>query len=226
MIVQPPNAVVADTGWSLDSLALDVRVAPDAPLGTRLLVAGSAVLRAPATQSIGPTLLVAAGAMTFDTLVVAAGAFASWGGNWYPWPAAAPDADPSLVAAPYVVTRSRVGTTDVATHLMPRQASKAALFAAAIPPMVDVLARAYGPYPFDTFGIAAVPASVAPPGMVGRSEQGYFLAHEHALDDDTVNVALFAHELAHMWWPNLVDSKPPGDDMAVIWRWKAIPGRP
>jgi hypothetical protein len=28
-----------------------------------------------------------------------------------------------------------------------------------------------------------------------------------------VDLPFFAHELAHMWWPNLVDSRPPGDDM-------------
>ncbi|AHG93640.1 Peptidase M23 (plasmid) [Gemmatirosa kalamazoonensis] len=295
------------TGWSLDTLHLDVRVAPDAARGRRLVVAGRATLRAPATGSTGPTLVVAPGAIAFDTIDVdgatvtyspardsahvrltvpaqagaplvarfrvaprddrvgrgvavgAEGAFASWGANWYPWPAAAADADPdlaapgtlrlsipvawhalsngrlvdsttvgaerverwasdravawSMTAAAYVVERRRVGTTDVAAYVMPRQRARIAAFAAAIPPMVAVLARAYGPYPFATFAIAAMPASIAPPGIVGRSEQGWFFAHEHALDGDSVPVALFAHELAHMWWPNLVDSRPPGDDM-------------
>jgi hypothetical protein len=96
---------------------------------------------------------------------------------------------------------------------MPRQASKAAAFAAAIPPMVRVLEQAYGPYPFETFGLAAIPAGIAPPGIGGRSEHGYFLTHEHALDADSVDVPVFAHELAHMWWANTVISDPPGDDM-------------
>lgn len=79
--------------------------------------------------------------------------------------------------------------------------------------MVRVLARRFGPYPFDTFGIAELPGAVAPPGFGGRSEQSYFIAHTDALDGPGVNTALFAHELAHMWLPNLVDSQPPGDDM-------------
>jgi hypothetical protein len=111
------------------------------------------------------------------------------------------------------VTRHRVDSTDVAIHLMPRQAAKAAAFATAIPPMVRTLERAYGPYPFATFGLAAIPAEIAPPGIGGRSEMGYFLTHEHALDADTVDVPIFAHELAHMWWANTVFSDPPGDDM-------------
>jgi hypothetical protein len=292
-------------GWALDTLYLDVRVAPDAPPGARFVVAGAAVLRAPASASRGPLLVVAPG-VAFDSLAVNGatitlnaardsarvwlatpsagtsvvarfrvaprtdrvarsiavgdgGALASWGGNWYPWPASAPGEDPdlvapgtlratvpaawhslangrlvdslvtgttrterwasarpvawSMIAAPYVVARRRVGSVDVATYVMPRQGARSAEFARAVPPMVDVLARAYGPYPFETFAVAAIPASIAPPGIVGRSEQGYFLAHEHALDGDSVPVALFAHELAHMWWPNLVDSRPPGDDM-------------
>ena len=119
----------------------------------------------------------------------------------------------SFIAAPYHVTRHRVDSTDVAIHLMPRQAAKAPAFAAAIPPMVRTLERAYGPYPFATFGLAAIPAGIAPPGIGGRSEMGYFLTHEHALDVDTVDVPIFAHELAHMWWANTVFSDPPGDDM-------------
>jgi hypothetical protein len=119
----------------------------------------------------------------------------------------------SFIAAPYHVTRHRVDTTDVAVHLMPRQAKKAAEFARAIPGMVRTLERAYGAYPFATFGIAGIPAGIAPPGIGGRSEMGYFLTHEHALDADTVDVPIFAHELAHMWWANTVLSDPPGDDM-------------
>jgi hypothetical protein len=119
----------------------------------------------------------------------------------------------SFIAAPYHVTRHRVGATDVAVYLMPRQAAKAAAFARAIPGMVGTLEHAYGPYPFTTFGVAAIPAGIAPPGIGGRSEMGYFLTHEHALDSDTVDVPIFAHELAHMWWGNTVVSDPPGDDM-------------
>jgi hypothetical protein len=119
----------------------------------------------------------------------------------------------SFIAADYNVSRRHVGKTDVALYLMPRQAAKATAFAAAIPPMVRTLEQKYGAYPFATFGLAAIPAGIAPPGIGGRSEQGYFLAHEHALDGDTVDVALFAHELAHMWWGNTVLSDPPGDDM-------------
>jgi hypothetical protein len=201
--------------------------------------------------------LVARGGRAFA--VDTAGAFASYGGNWYPRPAVPAGGDPdpaaagrirltvpaawrtlssgrmvdsasaagrrtetwesrreiarSFIAAPFRPGRQRVGGIDVGAYLLPSHAGRAPTYAAAIARAVEVLQRAYGPYPFETFGIAELPASLAPPGFGGRSEPGYFVAHTHALDADSVDVAFFAHELAHMWWPNLVDSRPPGDDM-------------
>jgi hypothetical protein len=201
--------------------------------------------------------LVARGGRAFA--VDTAGAFASYFGNWYPWPAAAAGGDPdpaaagrvritvpaawrtlssgrmtdsasaagrrtetwesrreiarSFVAAPFRPGRQRAGGIDVGAYLLPAHAARAPEYAAAVARAVEVLQRAYGPYPFETFGIAELPASLAPPGFGGRSEPGYFIAHTHALDGDGVDLPFFAHELAHMWWPNLVDSRPPGDDM-------------
>ncbi|MDQ3951056.1 MAG: hypothetical protein M3282_12035 [Gemmatimonadota bacterium] len=118
----------------------------------------------------------------------------------------------SFVAAEFVPTWTIVGGAPVAVYLLPRHAARREEFARAIPPMVSVLARYFGAYPFGGFGIAELPSDVAPPGFGGRSEPGYFIAHTDALEGP-LNVALFAHELAHMWFPNSVDSRPPGDDM-------------
>jgi CubicO group peptidase (beta-lactamase class C family) len=187
------------------------------------------------------------------------GAFASWGGLWYPAPAWDRNAQPqrfapgttrltlpaawhalstgrlieskatastrtetwatrekvgrSFICAAYVASRQKIGNTEVGVYLLREHADKARMYAAAVPPMVRILENHFGPYPFETFGIAEVPAELAPPGFVGRSEPGYFIAHQHAFDGDEVDVALFAHELTHMWLPNYVESVPPGDDM-------------
>jgi Peptidase family M1 domain len=117
----------------------------------------------------------------------------------------------SFIAGPYVVSWHRVDRTSVGVFLLPHHADRAREYAAAVPPMVRILAQRFGPYPFETFGIAAVPRSLAPPGFVGRSEQGYFVAHTDALDGPAVS-AVFAHELAHMWFGNAVVARP-GDDM-------------
>jgi hypothetical protein len=119
----------------------------------------------------------------------------------------------SLIAGRYEVRWHPVGETPVGTYLLQRHADRSDEYAAAIPRFVRILEGRFGPYPFESFAIAELPRSLAPPGFGGRSEQGYFIAHTDALEGPGVNVALFAHELAHMWFPNLVDSRPPGDDM-------------
>lgn len=119
----------------------------------------------------------------------------------------------SFIAAEFVPAWTSVGSARVAVYLLPRHADRMREYAAAIPRMVEQLSRYFGPYPFATFGIAELPRAVAPPGFVGRSEPGYFIAHTDALDGPGVNVPVFAHELTHMWFPNAVDSRPPGDDM-------------
>lgn len=117
----------------------------------------------------------------------------------------------SVVAAEFVPASVPVDGAMVRVYLLPRHAARARELGEAIPRMVAVLSRYFGPYPFDAFGIAELPREVAPPGFGGRSEPGYFIAHTDALEGPVV--ALFAHELAHMWFPNAVDSRPPGDDM-------------
>jgi hypothetical protein len=119
----------------------------------------------------------------------------------------------SFIAGPYEVHWHHVEQTAVGTYLLPRHAARSGEYAAAIPRFVRILEDRFGPYPFESFAIAELPRSLAPPGFGGRSEQGYFIAHTDALEGPGTNVALFAHELAHMWFPNLVDSRPPGDDM-------------
>ncbi|HET7463750.1 MAG TPA: hypothetical protein VFJ82_21020, partial [Longimicrobium sp.] len=229
----------------------------DARDTARIVLASPVAAGAEVTVRYRARSLVARGGRGFA--VVPDGAFAAYGGNWYPWPAARPGADPdvaasgrvrltvpsewrtlsvgrladsaaaggartetwlsrreiarSWVAAPFRGERQRVGAIDVGVYLLPGHAGRSRELAATIARAVEVLQRAYGPYPFETFGVAEMPADLPPPGNVGRSEPGYFTVHTHALDSPDVAAGTFAHELAHMWFPNLVDSRPPGDDM-------------
>ncbi|MFN2604369.1 MAG: hypothetical protein ABR582_16640 [Gemmatimonadaceae bacterium] len=128
------------------------------------------------------------------------------------WRAVRPTAR-SFVAAPFIPRWVRVGNATVGVYLLPRHANRADEYAQVIPKMVEVLSSYFGPYPFASFGIAELPRSVAPPGFGGRSEPNYFIAHTDAFLAPGVNVPVFAHELTHMWFPNAVDSRPPGDDM-------------
>jgi hypothetical protein len=119
----------------------------------------------------------------------------------------------SVVAAPFSTRLSHWIATPVTVGLLPRHVDRADVYAEAIPRMVEVLETLFGPYPFESFGVAEVPHAVAPPGFAGRAEAGYFVAHTDALAVPGVNVQVFAHELVHMWFPLTVDSRPPGDDM-------------
>lgn len=119
----------------------------------------------------------------------------------------------SFIAAEFVPAWIRVDSSLVAVYLLSRHAHRMQEYATAIPRMVRTLSSFFGPYPFSTFGIAELPREVSPPGFGGRSEPGYFVAHTDALEGEGINVSLFAHELTHMWFPNAVDSRPPGDDM-------------
>jgi aminopeptidase N len=119
----------------------------------------------------------------------------------------------SFVAAEFVPAWMRVDSSLVAVYVLSRHAHRIQEYGAAIPRMVRTLSSFFGPYPFATFGIAELPREVSPPGFGGRSEPGYFVAHTDALEGEGINVSLFAHELTHMWFPNAVDSRPPGDDM-------------
>ena len=119
----------------------------------------------------------------------------------------------SFIAAEFAPGWIRVDSSLVAVYLLSRHAHRMQEYATAIPRMVRTLSSFFGPYPFSTFGIAELPREVSPPGFGGRSEPGYFVAHTDALEGEGINVSLFAHELTHMWFPNAVDSRPPGDDM-------------
>ena len=119
----------------------------------------------------------------------------------------------SVVAAPFITRVSHQGATPVTVGLLPRHVDRAEAYAEAVPRMVQVLETLFGPYPFEGFGVAEIPHAVAPPGFAGRAEAGYFVAHTDALAVPGVNVPVFAHELVHMWFPLIVDSRPPGDDM-------------
>ncbi|HEU4562644.1 MAG TPA: serine hydrolase [Longimicrobium sp.] len=229
----------------------------DAKDTARIILSAPAAADDEVTVRYRARTLVARGGRGFA--VVPSGAFASYGANWYPWPAADSGAVPdqaasgrvrltvpaawrtlstgrlvdstavdglrtetwesrreiarSFVTAAFQGQFQRVGATEVGVYLLPEHAGRSRELAAGVARAVEVLQRAYGPYPFETFAVAEMPADLPPPLSVGRSEPGFFTIHTHALDGGDGVKSHLAHELAHMWFPNLVDSRPPGDDM-------------
>jgi len=70
--------------------------------------------------------------------------------------------------------------------------------------------RRMGPYPYPSYAIAEVPRRAVK--WYASSEQGFIMARSDAFEYGA-NLPLFAHEMAHGWWGNLVNSEGPGSDL-------------
>ncbi|TDJ54479.1 MAG: hypothetical protein E2O40_07320 [Planctomycetota bacterium] len=73
---------------------------------------------------------------------------------------------------------------------------------------VRVMAERFGPYPYQQFSIAEVPAWVD--GFGASSEQGFIMTRPGFLAVPGGNLPLFAHEAAHGWFGNLVGTSGRG----------------
>lgn len=79
-----------------------------------------------------------------------------------------------------------------------------------------LLQRVFGTYPFGEFAIVEVPTAPAQSAQfLGLSQQGFFLARSDMLARETVDVAYFAHELGHQWFPYLVTHEGEGSDLMM-----------
>ena len=109
-------------------------------------------------------------------------------------------------------TKDDLGRAFIATAFQVRPGRKVATYFAVDDPVkaaaytdwgeqvIQTLSARFGPFPFTDYAIAAIPASLAPPGFVGRAEPGYFLGHENTLAASRPNLPLIAHEMSHSWW--------------------------
>lgn len=114
----------------------------------------------------------------------------------------------SFAAAPYREAQARAGNLDVGVYCLSAPLAVAEKKATVLARALNAMERRFGPYPYPTYAIAEVPE-----GMVewaAGSEQGFILVKSSILADSSENLPLFAHEAAHGWWGNLVQSKEPG----------------
>ncbi len=75
-----------------------------------------------------------------------------------------------------------------------------------LPDAIRCFEEKFGAYPFDRVGFVGVPFGS------GAMEHAANIAYPlYALDGTTNNETLFAHELSHMWWGNLVTCKTDAD---------------
>jgi aminopeptidase N len=114
----------------------------------------------------------------------------------------------SFVAGPYRVERRVADGRQVAAFLLPGSAANATQYAETIGKVIATLSPVFGPYPYQAYSIAEIPAGLVT--WTGSSEQGFFMASGLGAQ---LNLPLVAHELSHGWWGNHVASTNPAAQM-------------
>jgi aminopeptidase N len=114
----------------------------------------------------------------------------------------------SFACAPFTSSVLDVDGRAVGIHRLQSAGEPADVELRAIAEILRTLEKRYGPYPYPGYRVAEVPPGVG--DFLGSSEQGFIMVRPVAFDAPDGNIALFAHELAHGWWGNLVGSDGPG----------------
>ena len=114
----------------------------------------------------------------------------------------------SFACAPFTTVALDVDGRTVAIHRLQSAREPPDVELRAIAEILRTLEKRYGPYPYPGYRVVEVPLGVG--DFLGSSEQGFILVRPVAFDAPDGNLALFAHELAHGWWGNLISAEGSG----------------
>jgi hypothetical protein len=117
----------------------------------------------------------------------------------------------SFAAAPFTVARERAGSRDVSMYLLGAAPAAARVQARALSRAITAMQSRFGPYPYASYAVAELPESSVT--WAASSEQGFIMARTSMFDAPGGNLPLFAHEAAHAWWGNVVNTTGPGSKM-------------
>ncbi len=114
----------------------------------------------------------------------------------------------SFIVGPYKVARHAVGEQEVAVYLLSKKPTSAKDQAKALAEAIGAMEARFGPFPYPGYSIAEVPEGTT--HWYAASQQGFIMAKRSAFEPEGGNLPLFAHEAAHAWWGNLVNTRGPG----------------
>ncbi|HEX6107110.1 MAG TPA: hypothetical protein VFZ26_16090 [Gemmatimonadales bacterium] len=117
----------------------------------------------------------------------------------------------SFIAAPYTAATRRTGAREIGTYLLGAAGTSAERQADMLERALGALETRFGPYPYRSYAVAEVPDSAV--DWAASSEQGFIIAKSSIVGDTVGNLPLFAHEAAHGWWGNAVNTTGPGSKM-------------
>jgi hypothetical protein len=109
----------------------------------------------------------------------------------------------SFAAGPYLAARTDAGGREIGVYLLTADTVSARLQAETLLRAIRAMEAVWGPYPYDGYAIAEIPDDAV--SWAASSEQGFIMATSRQFGDDG-NLPLFAHEAAHGWWGNQVQS--------------------
>ena len=117
----------------------------------------------------------------------------------------------SFAAGPYTSVTRRSGGREIEVHLLTADPRSAERQADMLQRALDALEGRFGAYPYRSYAVAEVPDAEV--SWAASSEQGFIMAKSSIVADTVGNLPLFAHEAAHGWWGNAVNTTGPGSKM-------------
>lgn len=113
-----------------------------------------------------------------------------------------------LAAGPYEVIRDSLGALPVDYWVYPKDAADAPRSFAKTPKMIDFYGRVFGfPYPWAKYDQVCVAGYGGGMEATTATILGRSTIHDARADQDFSSDGLVAHELAHMWWGDLVTER-------------------